>query len=87
MFRIYTYIFHIYKTNKISILLGLMSSVHQWFGRPGFNPRSSQIKDPPKRYLMLPCLILSIIRYGSRVKWNNPGNRVESSHTPECSSF
>ena len=26
-----------------------------------------------KCYLMPPCLKLSIIRYGSRVKWNNPG--------------
>ena len=26
-----------------------------------------------KWYLMPPCLTLSIIRYGSRVKWSNPG--------------
>ena len=30
-----------------------------------------------KWYLMPPCLILSIIRLGSRVKWSNPGNGVE----------
>ena len=29
-----------------------------------------------KWYLMPPCLTLSIIRYGSRVKWSNPGKRV-----------
>ena len=29
-----------------------------------------------KWYLMLPCLALSIIRYGSRVKWSNPGKGV-----------
>ena len=28
---------------------------------------------------MLPCLTLSIIRYGSRVKWGNPGNGVTPS--------
>ena len=27
-----------------------------------------------KRYLMPPCLTLSIIRYASKVKWSNPGN-------------
>ena len=40
-----------------------------------------------KWYLMLPCLILSIIRYGSRVKWSNPGNRVALSSTPQCGSY
>ena len=34
-----------------------------------------------KWYLMPPCLGLSIIRYRSRVKWCNPGNRVASSLT------
>ena len=27
-------------------------------------------------YLKLPCLTLSIIKYGSRVKWSNPGKGV-----------
>ena len=30
---------------------------------------------------------LSIIRYGSRVKWSNPGNGVAPSPTPWCSSY
>ena len=34
-----------------------------------------------------PCLTLSIIRYGSRVKWSNPGNGVAPSSTPWCSSY
>ena len=34
-----------------------------------------------KWYLMPPCLTLSIIRYGLRVKWSNP------SPTPSCSSY
>ena len=29
-----------------------------------------------KSFLMLPCLALSIIRYGSRVKWSNPRKGV-----------
>ena len=35
-----------------------------------------------KWYLMPPCLTLSIIRYGSRVKWSNPGKGVAPSPTP-----
>ena len=37
-----------------------------------------------KWYLMPP---LSIIRYGSRVKWSNPGKGVVPSSTPWCSSY
>ena len=33
------------------------------------------------------CLTLNIIRYGSRVKWSNPGNGVAPSPTPWCSSY
>ena len=40
-----------------------------------------------KWYLMPPCLILSIIRYGSRVKWVNPERSVVPSLTPWCSSY
>ena len=40
-----------------------------------------------KWYLMSPCLTLSIIRYGSRVKWSNPGNGVVPPPTPCCSSY
>ena len=38
-------------------------------------------------YLIPPCLTLSIIRYGSRVKWSNPRNGVAPSPTPWCSSY
>ena len=31
-----------------------------------------------KWYLIPPCLIFSIIRYVSRVKWSNPGKREKS---------
>ena len=40
-----------------------------------------------KWYLMPPCLTLSIIRYGSRVKWSNPGRGVAPFPTLRCSSY
>ena len=40
-----------------------------------------------KWYLMPPCLALRTIRWGSRVKWINPGNGVAPSPTPRCSSY
>ena len=36
---------------------------------------------------MLLCLTLSIIRYVSRVNWNNPGKGVTPCPTPWCSSY
>ena len=38
-------------------------------------------------YLMPPCIIFSIIRYGSRVKWSNPGKGVVPFTTPWCCSY
>ena len=38
-------------------------------------------------YLMPPCLTLCIIRYGSRVKWSNPGKGVAPSPTLWCSKL
>ena len=40
-----------------------------------------------KWYLMLPCLTLGIIIYGSRVKWSNLENGVAPSPTPRWSSY
>ena len=40
-----------------------------------------------KWYLMLPYITLSIISYGSRVKWSNPGKGVAPYPTPRCSSY
>ena len=37
--------------------------------------------------MMPPCLTLSIIRYGSRVKWSNPGKGVVPSPIHWCSSY
>ena len=36
---------------------------------------------------MPPCLTLSNIRYGSRVKWSNPGKGVAPSPIPWCSKL
>ena len=60
-------------------------SVCQWPGRPGFVPRSCQWLK--KWYLIPPCLILSIIRYISRVKWTNQKKGVVSFPTPQCNSY
>ena len=40
-----------------------------------------------KWYLIPPCLTLSIIRDGSRVKWSNVGKGVARFLTPRCSSY
>ena len=40
-----------------------------------------------KWYLILLCLALSTIKWGSRVKWINPGSGVMPSPTPRCSSY
>ena len=40
-----------------------------------------------KLYLMPPCFALSIISYGSRVKWNNPRDGVAPCPTPSCCSY
>ena len=61
--------------------------VCQWSRRPGFNTRSSHTKDSKNWYLMMPCLALSIIKWGSKVKWSNPGNEVAPFSIPRCSSF
>ena len=39
------------------------------------------IQKTQKWYLIPPCLTLSIIRYGSRVKWSNPGKGIAPSPT------
>ena len=41
----------------------------------------------PYPYWIPPGLTLSIIRYGSRVKWSNPGKGVVPSPTPCCSCY
>ena len=45
------------------------------------------IPNTQKWYLRPPYLTLSIIRYGSRVKWSNPGNGVAPSPTPQGGGY
>ena len=40
-----------------------------------------------KWYLIPPCLTLSVIRYGSRLKWSNQGKGVVPSPTLRCCSY
>ena len=40
-----------------------------------------------KKIVLDAALTLSIIRYGTRVKWNNPGNEVAPFPTPQCGSY
>ena len=47
----------------------------------------SQLKSYQRLKKWFPCLTLSIIRYGSRVKWINPGKGVVPFPTPWCSSY
>ena len=37
-----------------------------------------------KWYLMPPCFTLGIMRYGSRVKWNNPEHSMRFFHPSIC---
>ena len=61
--------------------------LRQWSGRPGFNHRLRHTKDIKNGTWYRPCLILSNIRYVSRVKWSNPGKGVAPSSTPQCCSY
>ena len=48
---------------------------------------SRVIPNTQKWYLIPSCLTICIKRYGSRVKWVNPGKGVEPSHTTWYSSY
>ena len=83
----FTYMFHSY-------FLKFSSKVPWLRGRVftnGLGDRGSisgrVIPKTQKRYLIPPCLTLSIIRCVSRVKWSNPRKGVAPSSTPWCSSY
>ena len=65
-------------------VIGLMSRV---FTNGLGSIQGQVIPKTQKWYLIPPCLTLSIIRYGSRVKWSNPGKWVAPSPTPWCNSY
>ena len=67
--------------------IGLMSRVFtNGPGKRGSIP-GRVIPKSQKKVLDAPCSILSIIRYGSRVKWSTPGKGVAPSPTPQRSSY
>ena len=69
--------------NAKSILIQINSSISMpmaWETRVQSQDKSYQRLK--KWYLMSSCLILSIIRYRSRVKWSNSGKGVAPSLTP-----
>ena len=51
-------------------------------GDLGSIPEAESYQRLKKWYLIPPCLTLSIISYGSRVKWSIPGKEVAPSPTP-----
>ena len=75
-------------TSHLDRSIGLMSRV--FTNGPGDRssiPGRVIPKTLKKCYLMPPCLSLSIIMKGSRVKGSNSGNRVALSLTSRCSSY
>ena len=54
-------------TGPLANALTIMLMLEIWV-----QSRLSHTKDSKKKYLMPPCLTLSI-KYGSRVNWSNPG--------------
>ena len=60
-----------------------LTTMTQSIALPGFNPRSAQTKTSKNGT----CCRFIYIKWGSRVKWSNPGNEVATSPTPRCSSY
>ena len=94
---LYTYVYgrvivcvYIYILISIDRLYTLGPAVRVFANGPGdlgSIPGRVIPKTLKKWNLIPPCLTFSIIRYGSRVKWSNPGNGVAPSPTPWCSSY
>ena len=70
-----------------SLTIGLMGRVFtNGLGDWGLIP-GQDIPKTQKWYMMPPCLTLSIIRYGSRVKWSNPRKGIAPFPTLWCSRY
>ena len=68
--------------------IGQMSRMFcQGSGRPGFNSQVELYQRLKKWCLMPPCSTLSIISYGSRVKWRNLGKGIAAYRTHRCCSY
>ena len=82
IFILWFLLFHIFHQ-----VIGLISIV---FANGPVNRDSISGRVIPKAQKMVldpPCLILSIIRFGLKVKWSNPGNGVAPSPTPRCGRY
>ena len=67
--------------------IGMMFRVFANDLKKGVQSQVESYQRLKKWYLMPPCLTLSIISYGSSVKWSNPGKGVVPSPIPWCSSY
>ena len=67
---------------NLLIIMIFFVSVRQWSGT-----RVELFQRLKKWYLMSPCFALSIISWGSRVKWSNSRNGVAPLPTPRCCSY
>ena len=77
--------FKLFKQSYITIQLSV-TSVRQWPGRPGFNPRSSHTKDSK---MVLDASLLNTQHYKVRIKGKVEQSRegVAPSPTHWCSSY
>ena len=78
-----------HKSSDVSLLftIGLMSRVFASDSEDRGSIPGRVHTRLQKWYLIPPCLTLSIIRYGSRVKWSNPGNGITPSPIPQCGNY
>ena len=81
------YIFNYYVLSSYRAI-GVMSSMLANGRRNRSSIPGRVIPNTQKKwYLIPPCLTLSIIRHGSKVKWSNQGNGVALTPTHRCSSY
>ena len=59
----------------------------RYFQKTGVQSQVESYQTLKNWYLIHPYLTISNIRYGSRIKWSNPGKGVAPSPTPRCSSY
>ena len=71
----------------VCLSIGLMVECSPMAQETRFQSQVESYQRFKKWYLIPPCLILSIIRYVSSVKWSNLGKGVAPSLTPRCSSY
>ena len=77
------------KITSLVLLFQVCDNLHRMLNeKKNWQTRvQSHTKDVKKWYSVPPCLTLSIIKYGSRIKWRNPGKGVVTAPTPHCSSY